>query len=175
MLFFTSLGDLSDLISMKDSQATHARHTSKTSTSVHYKNLYLGTLKESYMKYLQLPWKVVLFSNIEGLLFLRAPGRSHFVERELSGSIMVCMWFLVSIRSCFIFSGYLMSIIKRDGSWECKILKEAGRVMYFVCEFGLLFVELVKKPLQNVVALGLDYWWISWPTKTYFGTCDHWK
>ena len=29
--------------------------------------------------------------------------------------------------------------------------------MYFVCEFGLLFVELSKTSLRKEVALGLDY------------------
>ena len=47
--------------------------------------------------------------------------------------------------------------------------------MYFVCEFGLLLVELEKWPLRNEVALGLGYWLMSWPVKAYFVTYDHWK
>ena len=32
-----------------------------------------------------------------------------------------------------------------------------------------------KWPLRNEVALGLDYWWISWPTTGYSVISDHWK
>ena len=67
---------------------------------------------------------------------------------------MVCMRFLVSVQPFFTFSGYLMSIIKRP--LRVHFFKEASKVMYFVCEFGLLLVELEKRPLRNEVTLGLD-------------------
>ena len=51
-----------------------------------------------------------------------------------------------------------MSIIKRDGSQElAHFFKEASKVIYFVCEFGLLLVELEKWPLRNEVTLGLEF------------------
>ena len=53
---------------------------------------------------------------------------------------MVYLRFLVSSQPFFIFRGCLMSIIKRKGSR--KFLKEASKVIYFVCEFGSLLVEL---------------------------------
>ena len=69
-----------------------------------------------------------------------------------------------------------MSIIKCGGTGlRVHFLKEASKVMYFVCEFGLLLVELEKYPLRNEVTLRLDYWWISWPTTAYFRICDHWE
>ena len=42
-------------------------------------------------------------------------------------------------------STLLMSIIKCDGiELRVHFLREASKVMYFVCEFGLLLVELEK-------------------------------
>ena len=52
---------------------------------------------------------------------------------------MVYLRFLVSSQPFFIFSGCLMSIIKREGNF---FLKEASKVIYFVSEFGSLLVEL---------------------------------
>lgn len=54
-------------------------------------------------------------------------------------------------------------------------LSQRSTVMYFVCEFGVLLVELEKWSLWNEVALGLDYWLMSWPVTAYFWICDHWK
>ena len=54
-------------------------------------------------------------------------------------------------------------------------LSQRSTVMYFVCEFGVLLVELEKWPLWNEVALGLDYWLMSWPVTAYFSIYDHWK
>ena len=67
-----------------------------------------------------------------------------------NGCSLVCMRFLVS-------------------------LQEASKVMFCLCEFGLLLEELEKWPRRNEVPLGLDYWRISWPTRAYFGICDHWE
>ena len=54
-------------------------------------------------------------------------------------------------------------------------LSQRSTVMYFVFEFGVLLVELEKWPLWNEVALGFDYWLMSWPVTAYFWICDHWK
>ena len=60
---------------------------------------------------------------------------------------MVYPRFKVSAQPFFIFSGLP----------DKHFLKEASKVIYFICEFGSLLVELEKWPLQNEVALGLDY------------------
>ena len=52
---------------------------------------------------------------------------------------MVYLRVLVSLQPFFIFSSCLMSIIK----WlRVHFLKEASKVIYFVCEFGSLLVDL---------------------------------